>query len=116
MANDLAITQKCAVDGEVIRVGGTGKMVQIVLRSEDELIGNCYTSRATAKELATHLFEPVRLLGTGRFVRGDRGGWKLDHFAISSFSPLSDELSDEPLSSVITALRAIPVENGERTH
>jgi len=99
-----SITQQCAVDGEVIRIGGTGKNVPIVLRSEDELIGNCYTSRATAKELAMHLFEPVRLLGTGRFFREDRGGWKLDFFKIDSF----DALSNEPLSSVITALRAIP--------
>ena len=48
--------------------------------------------------------EPVRLLGTGRFIRENRSGWKLDHFTISSFSPLSDE----PLSSIVTALRAIP--------
>lgn len=99
-----SITQQCAVDGEIIRIGGTGKDVPVVLRSEDELIGNCYTSRTTAKELALHLFEPVRLLGTGRFAREDRGGWKLDYFKIDSFSALSDE----PLSSVITALRAIP--------
>jgi hypothetical protein len=99
-----SITQQCAVDGEVIRVGGTGKNVPIMLRSEDELIANCYTSRAMAKELAGHLFEPVRLLGLGRFIREDRGGWKLEYFAISSFSPLSNE----PLSSVVTALRAIP--------
>lgn len=99
-----SITQQCAVDGEVIRLGGTGKTVPIMLRSEDELIGNCYTTRETAKQLAAHLFEPVRLLGTGRFIREDRGGWKLDYFAIDSFAPLSDA----PLSSVITALRAIP--------
>ena len=98
------ITQQCAVDGEVIRVGGTRKNVPIVLRSENELITNCYTSRATAKELAMHLFEPVRLQGTGRFIREDRGGWKLEYFRIVSFS----SLSDEPLSSVVTALRAIP--------
>ena len=99
-----SVTQQCAVDGEVVRVGGIGKSVPITLRSEDELIANCYTNRASAKELAAHLFEPVRLLGTGRFIREARGGWKLDYFAISSFSPLSNE----PLSSVVTALRAIP--------
>src|SRR5260370_31192045 len=83
-----SITQQCAVDGEVIRLGGTGSAVPIMLRSEEELIGNCYTTRATAKQLAPHLFEPVRLLGTGRFIREDTGGWKLDHFAINSFRPL----------------------------
>jgi hypothetical protein len=99
-----SVTQQCAVDGEVIRIGGTGRNVPVMLRSENDLIGNCYTNRTTAKELATHLFEPVRLLGTGRFIRETHGGWKLDYFAISSFSPLSNE----PLSSVIRALRAIP--------
>jgi hypothetical protein len=98
------ITQQCSVDGEVIRIGGTRKRVPIMLRSEDELIAECYTGRATAKNLATHLFEPVRLFGTGRFAREDDGAWKLEYFAVDSFTPLADE----PLSKVLVALRAIP--------
>jgi len=99
-----SITQQCSVDGEVIRLGGTRERVPITLRSEDELIADCYTDRATAKKLAARLFEPVRLFGTGRFVREDSGAWTLEYFVIDRFEPLSDE----PLSSVIIALRAIP--------
>jgi hypothetical protein len=99
-----SVTQQCSVDGEVIRIGGTRERVPITLRSEEELIGDCYTGRATAKKLAAHLWEPVRLFGTGRFVREDRGSWKLDYFSFDSFVTLTEE----PLSSVVEALRAIP--------
>jgi hypothetical protein len=99
-----SITQQCAVDGEVIRVGGAREIVPIQLRSEEEIIGDCYTNRATAKSLAMHLFEPVRLFGSGRFIREDTGTWKLEHFTVDRF----EALKDEPLSSVLIALRAIP--------
>lgn len=98
------VTQQCFVDGEVVRIGGTRERVPIVLRSEAEMIADCYTSRATAKRLAAHLFEPVRLFGNGRFAREDDGSWKLEYFVFESFT----QLLDEPLSSVVEALRAIP--------
>jgi hypothetical protein len=99
-----SVTQQCSVDGEVVRIGGTRERVPITLRSEEELITECYTGRATAKKLAAHLWEPVRLFGTGRFVREDRGAWKLDYFSFDSFI----KLTEEPLSSIVEALRAIP--------
>jgi hypothetical protein len=99
-----SITQQCSVDGEVVRIGGTRERVPIMLRSGEELIADCYTGRVTAKKLATHLFEPVRLFGTGRFIRDDTGTWKLEHFDFDSFIPLIEP----PLSSIVAALRAIP--------
>lgn len=98
------VTQQCVVDGEVVRIGGTRERVPITLRSEDELIADCYTSRATAKRLAAHLFEPVRLFGNGRFAREDEGAWKLEYFVFETFA----HLNDQSLSSVVEALRAIP--------
>ena len=98
------VTQQCFVDGEVVRIGGTRERVPITLRSEEELITDCYTSRTTAKRLAAHLFEPVRLFGNGRFAREDDGSWKLEYFVFENFT----RLTDEPLSSVVEALRAIP--------
>lgn len=99
-----SVTQQCSVDGEVIRIGGTRERVPITLRSEEELIADCYTSRATARRIAPFLFEPVRLFGNGRFIREDDGSWKLEHFVFENFVPLTEE----PLSSVVEALRAIP--------
>jgi hypothetical protein len=99
-----SITQQCSVDGEVVRIGGTRERVPIMLRSGEELIADCCTGRATAKKLATHLFEPVRLFGNGRFLREDAGTWKLEYFDFDSFIPLTEQ----PLSSIVEALRAIP--------
>jgi hypothetical protein len=97
------ITQQGTLDGEVIRVGGTRETVPVILRSENELISDCYASKTTAKALGGRLFEPVRLFGTGRWTRDDVGTWKLDHFTIDRFEPLTDE----PLSSVVGRLRSI---------
>jgi hypothetical protein len=106
-----SVTQQCSVDGEVIRIGGTRDRVPITLRSEEELIPDCYAGRATAKRLATYLFEPVRLFGNGRFVREDGGTWKLEYFVVDTFY----HLTEEPLSSVVEALRAFPGGSGETT-
>lgn len=98
------VTQQCVIEGEVVRIGGTRERVPITLQSENELITDCYTSRATAKRLAAYLFEPVQLFGSGRLARDAEGTWKLEHFSFDTFS----ELDDRPLSNMVEALRAIP--------
>ena len=98
-----AVTQEGSLDGEVMRVGGINKLVPIILRSEDKIIANCIAARSIAKELGGHLFEPVRLYGTGRWQRTLEGVWNLDEFRVHRF----EALSEEPLSSVLISLRAL---------
>ncbi len=98
-----AVTQQGSIDGEVVRVGGINKMVPIMLQAEGKTIPNCWATREIAKQLGSHLFEPVRLFGTGRWERTVNGTWNLDAFRVDRF----DSLNDEPLSSVLTSLRAL---------
>lgn len=99
-----AIRQQGTLDGEVIRIGGKTKIVPVSLQSEDQTFSYCYAKRALAKDLGRRLFEPVRLFGIGRWTRDRKGNWNLDNFIIDRF----EVLSDDPLSSVLEKIRAIP--------
>jgi hypothetical protein len=74
-----------------------------MLRVEGRTVSGCWARLHTAKALAPHLFEPMRLFGKGRWERTEDGVWVLDHFTIENF----EKLNDEPLSSVLDTLRSI---------
>lgn len=95
-----------AVDGEVIRVGGSKEWVPITLESETQQISYCFAKRALAKRLAHRLFEPVRLVGEGTWGRDKEGNWTLHLFRVDDFEPLQVQT----LTDALAGLRAIPVE------
>jgi hypothetical protein len=97
--------QQGSLDGVVIRLGGRKELVPVLLEAGPDLHYACVAHRDVAKRLAAHIFTtPIRVYGTGRWYRDEEGSWILDRFVIGTF----DVLSDEPLSSVVEALRAIP--------
>lgn len=106
------IRQRGSVDGEIIRVGGSQRLIPITLQSEKQEIAGCWAERSVAKELARRLFEPVRLFGTGRWNRNEDGEWCLDIFKIESFQPLRDI----SLSAALIELRTINTDWNESTY
>ena len=98
-----SVKQHGAIDGEVIRIGGSRKYVPITLKSEDSELSGCWALRPVAKQLAIRLFEPVRLFGKGRWTRDAEGKWALEQFTVHSF----EVLRDEPLSKTLAGLRKI---------
>jgi|SRR5579871_3514607 len=97
------IRQRGAFDGEVIRVGGIQKWIPIMLRSETTTYSNFFCKPEVAKQLGRHLFEPVRLFGSGRWNRDADGRWSLEYFSVDSF----DALREETLSQAIARIAAI---------
>jgi hypothetical protein len=102
------VEQRGEVDGEVARVGGTGDPVPILLQVEERTLSGCYARRAIAKQLGQHLFEPVRLVGTGYWTRTPEGRWLLNRFSVEDF----ETLDAEPLSAEILRLRALDYDWG----
>lgn len=98
-----SLMQQGELDGEVVRVGGVSERVPIAIQSGGETLVGIQATRAVAKALARHLFEPVRLYGTGRWTRTVAGDWRLERFTVDRF----EALDDRPLSSVVLQLRAI---------
>ena len=99
----LTVRQTASVSGVVVRVGGIGKRVQVLLASRGKQTAGCHADRTTARMLARHLFEPVRLFGEGQWSRGRDGTWDVDRFSIESFEPLDRAT----LSEVLDGLRGV---------
>lgn len=95
--------QEGSLDGVLIAVGGKDETAHIRLQNGDITYSSCETNRALARELAKHLFEPVRINGTGRWIRETDGQWSLQRFRIQSFSALENS----SLRDTVDALRAV---------
>lgn len=101
------ITQRGSIDGELLKVGGAKPWVPIHLRTLDgDTITGCFAKRQLAKQLATDLFEPIRLHGRGRWARTADGRWVLDKFWIETF----EKLRDDDLLEVVHKLRSVRTE------
>ncbi len=98
------VPQQGELDGVVIRVGGMGDPVPVMLQAGGQTLTGIYAKRFVAKPLASHLFEPVKLYGTGRWTRSADGDWQLERFVVDRF----EVLDERPLSSLVLALRAVP--------
>jgi hypothetical protein len=82
--------QPGTVDGELIKLGGEGKVVPIHLLSEGKPV-ICHASREIAKRMAPYIFEAsLRVYGTGRWERDVDGNWQMSKFKIEKFVRLEE--------------------------
>jgi hypothetical protein len=95
------IVQPGSLDGEVIQIGGKDATINVHLKTGDEIY-HCVTDKATARRLAPHIFETLRVTGTGTWARLESGGWILKKFQISEFNLLDET----PLSRLFDGLRS----------
>ncbi len=102
-ADAVQIRQDGSVDGELVRVGGQSEEARILLRSGDEVLTDIIAPRELARELARHLYEPVRLHGPGRWTRLGGGHWVLDGLRVERF----DVLAGDGLPDALAALHAL---------
>ena len=86
--------------GVVVRVGGVGNRVPVLLDRHGKQTTGYHADRKTAKELGRHLFEPVRLYGEGQWKRGADGVWEIDRFSIQRFTPLDNASLSEVLDNL----------------
>jgi hypothetical protein len=95
--------QEGHLDGILISIGGKDESVSLRLQNGDSFYTNCDTTRTIARDLAKHLFEPVRIHGNGKWTREINGKWTLNRFKVLSFTVLEDD----SLRDTVTALRAV---------
>ena len=104
--------QRGTVSGVVIRVGGVGDRIPVLLDCRGKQTPGCHADRTTAKELGRHLFDPVRLYGEGQWKRGADGVWAIDRFSIDRFTPLDKAT----LSEVLEDLRPVVADWGDEAY
>lgn len=95
--------QDGTLDGLLVSIGGADKTIHLQLQSGEIKYTGLETDRETARRLAKHLFEPVRVSGTGRWLREEDGSWTLKRFRVQDF----DVLRGDDLRDVVEQLRSI---------
>jgi len=96
-------TEEGSLDGVLVSIGGVDDTVSLQLQNGPVRYTGCETTRDLARQLARHLFEPVRIHGTGRWLREADGTWTLRKFRVRRF----DVLEREDLKDVVARLRAV---------
>jgi hypothetical protein len=96
--------QEGHLDGVLIAVGGKDETISIRLQNGEITYSHCDTTRTIARDLGKHMFEPVRIHGTGRWMREADGAWTLSRFRIHRF----EVLGNDSLLETVAALRAVP--------
>lgn len=87
--------QEGTLDGILISVSGADQTVHLQLQNGDIKYTGIDTTRETARRLAMHMYEPVRIFGTGRWLRDQEGNWSLKKFRVDNFEVLAtDNLKD----------------------
>ncbi|MGY4511362.1 hypothetical protein [Bradyrhizobium sp. USDA 3650] len=98
--------QDGSLDGEVIRVGGSGKddtTVPVHLREAGIVHTHLNTTYELSKQIAKFYGGPtIRVHGRGQWFRGGDGVWELREFKIASF----EVLRDTSLSEVVRNIRS----------
>ncbi len=96
--------QPGTIDGIIIRLGGKGQTVPMIVVSEGKEISGCRARRELALALRPYLMErPLRLHGEGRWRRDVHGDWHLDLFYVNHFT----ELDASSLSDTVDKLRSV---------
>jgi hypothetical protein len=96
-------TQESNLDGILIAVGGRDETVPLRLQNGETTYSNCDTTRTIARDLGKHLFEPIRIYGTGRWMREADNTWTLIRFRVHRI----EVLEKNSLRDTVTALRAV---------
>lgn len=97
-------SQEGSIEGEIVSIGGKDETIHVHIRDEGTVYTSCVATKELARELGHHLLgAPVRLQGTGRWMRHGDGTWELRHFRINSF----DVLKVDPIGSIVNELRAV---------
>jgi len=87
--------QEGSLDGILVSVSGADQTVHLQLQNGDIKYTGIETNRDTARRLARHMYEPVRIVGTGRWLRDQDSNWVLKKFRVDSYSVLAaDDLKD----------------------
>jgi CRP-like cAMP-binding protein len=93
-----------SLDGIVIRIGGHGDSVPVLLSDAEGAEYSCVASRELSKRLARYYLEAIlRVHGSGKWIREDDGSWRLLQFDIEDF----EVLDDRSLVEVVSQLRSV---------
>jgi hypothetical protein len=96
------------LQGVPISVGGKTAMVNVNLE-DGANVHYCEATRELALQIAPLLFyQPIRVHGTGKYLRDTDGKWEMKTFRISHF----ETLDSRPLAETVERLRGVTRKTG----
>lgn len=95
--------QEGTLDGVLVSVTGADRTIHIQLQNGDIKYTGLQTDRETARRLAKHMFEPVRVSGIGRWQRDEEANWVLRSFKLQGF----EVLRSSSVREAVEELRAV---------
>ncbi|HSY92152.1 MAG TPA: hypothetical protein VK812_12315 [Candidatus Binatus sp.] len=99
------IKESAFVQGELKRVGGQEPTIPVHVQDSDGKWYYCWTRKPIAVQLASFLFQEVRLNGIATWQRDENSTWTPLDFEVQSFiAPLGHEAP----STILSELRAMP--------
>lgn len=81
--------QDGTLDGILVSVSGADQTVHLQLQNGGIKYTGIDTNRETARRLAKHMYEEVRIFGTGRWLRDQGGNWVIKKFRVDNFVVLA---------------------------
>lgn len=97
-------SEEGTLQGQLVSIGGKDASKHLIIQDGSVSYSGLTATENMARELRHHVFDHVRVNGTGRWLRLEDGTWKLQGFIVRSF----EILSDEPLADVVAKLRKVP--------
>lgn len=99
----LTLKQVGTFQGQLVRVGGADATAHLQIIAGDNKESKFVADRKTAKRLATHIYDQIRVFGRGTWRRDDKGDWELLEFKVESF----EVLNEAKLSEAVADLRKL---------
>jgi hypothetical protein len=94
------LTQSDDLEGVLISVGGADATIHLKLQVGGQTITGIEADRTFAREVAKHMFEPVRISGVARWIRNESAEWQLKNFKAETFEPLQSENLEQAIKSL----------------
>lgn len=97
--------QQTEIIGHLVRLGGRDKTSHATIEDADGKVWHLTLSREQAKQLGSLIYgPPLRVSGSGRWVRHGKGEWELLDMKMQSWEPLPET----SLREGVTTLRTLP--------
>ena len=98
-------SEEGTLDGILVSVSGANpdQTVRIQLQNGKTRYTGIETDCEIARRIARHMHEPVRVSGTGEWLRNQEGTWILEKFKVEKY----DVLKADDLDDVINMMREV---------
>ena len=92
------LAKHSSIIGELTRIGGKHPRAQI--ETPEGKVWHCDLNRSIARDIASHLYQVLRIEGDAKWERLETGAWELKSFQVKGFATVPEETLTESISEL----------------